>query len=100
DKLYDATNEIFDNCLKTFQGIRNSNTSAICSIVAIGTLSIQYLSSQTSCVLPFNRESLINPFFSKQQVHTLFKEFEVMKNIQIDDEIVDDIYIQTSGYVK
>ncbi|CAG8688866.1 5882_t:CDS:2, partial [Funneliformis mosseae] len=35
--------------------------------------------------------------FYKQQVHTLFKEFEEMENIQIDDEIVDDTYIKTSG---
>jgi len=100
DKLYNATNGIRDNCLETFQSIRNSNTSAICSIVAIGTLSIEYLSPQNLCVSPFNRESLIDPFFSKQQVHALFKEFEEMENIQIDDEIVDEIYIQTSGYVK
>src|SRR6266511_2073599 len=46
DLLYNATEEIRNDCLKIFRGIKNTpDGSAIFSIVAIGTFSIRYLNS-------------------------------------------------------
>src|SRR2546423_11553858 len=84
------------NCLKIFRGIKNTpDGSAIFSIVAIGTFSIRYLNSTDLRFSPFNvGESLNNPNFNENQVCELFEEFANDRNIIIDHEIINDIYLQ------
>lgn len=99
DGLYNATDEVRDDCLNTFRFIKDSIYDfAICSIVAIGNFSIQYLKTSNMRISPFSiRESFNNPNFSKQQIEALFNDFTQEKSITIDKKIIDDIYLQTNG---
>uniref|UniRef100_U9T786 Uncharacterized protein n=1 Tax=Rhizophagus irregularis (strain DAOM 181602 / DAOM 197198 / MUCL 43194) TaxID=747089 RepID=U9T786_RHIID len=100
DGLYNATDEVRDNCLNTFRLIKDSIYDfAICSIVAIGNFSIQYLRTSNMRISPFSvRESFNNPKFSKQQIEALFNDFTQEKSITIDKKVIDDIYLQTNGH--
>jgi hypothetical protein len=99
DGLYNATDEVRDDCLNIFRCIKDSIYDfAICSIVAIGNFNIQYLKTSKMRISPFSiRESYNNPNFNKQQIQALFNEFTQEKSITIDKEIIDDIYLQTNG---
>ncbi|RHZ75162.1 hypothetical protein Glove_217g51 [Diversispora epigaea] len=100
DKLYDATDEVRNNCLEIFRGLKNTaDGSAIVSIVATGTFSIRFLNSSNSRLSPFNvADSLNNPYFSEEEVKLLFDEFATDRNIKIDSEVVKDIYVQSNGH--
>lgn len=76
------------------------------AIVIVGTFSIMHLdsnvsSSRQSLDSPFNVKDLVrNPNFSLDKVRTLFAEYEDENKMKIEDEIIEDIYTQTNGYVK
>ncbi|GES96543.1 P-loop containing nucleoside triphosphate hydrolase protein [Rhizophagus clarus] len=100
DCLYNATDEVRDDCLNTFRCIKESICDfAICSIVAIGNFNIQYLKTSEMRISPFSiRESFNNSNFSKEQIQALFNDFTQEKSITLDEEIIDDIYLRTNGH--
>jgi len=101
DKLYRASEDVKSSCLETLRGIRNDkNSFAIFSVVAVGPFSILYLNSKELTTSPFNvRTPFQNPNFTREQVQTLYEEFMKEEHITIDPEIIEDIYMQTGGYV-
>ena len=101
DKLFDASNEVRSKCLETFRAIKtNSHLYAIHSIVACGTFSIRHLNSTGQRFSPFNvAEFLRNPYFTLEQTQRLFNEYAQNEKITIDNDIVDDIFSKSNGYV-
>lgn len=99
DNLYNATDEVRNNCLATLRTIKNTeNGYAIKSIIVIGTFSIRYLNSTDSYLSSFNvGVQFDNPYFNENQVNELFNEFASDRSITIDHEIINDIYLQANG---
>ncbi|RHZ79745.1 hypothetical protein Glove_141g43 [Diversispora epigaea] len=93
DKLYNATDEVRNNCLEIFRGKKNTaDSSAIVSIVATVTFSIRFLNSSNPHLSSFNVSNYLNnSYFSEEKVCNLFSEFATGRNIKIDDEVVKDI---------
>jgi hypothetical protein len=86
DILESADDVIKSSFLKAVRGIKATrNEHAIWSINAVGLFSISHLSSKD--VKPFH-----NPNFTQEQV-ILFKEFTDHEQIEIDPEIINDIYM-------
>ncbi|CAG8604203.1 12284_t:CDS:2, partial [Ambispora gerdemannii] len=100
DKLYGANEDVKSSCLETLRGIKATKGNyAIRSVVAIGPFSILYLKSNNLTTSPFNvNESFQNPNFTLEQVQFLYEQFAEEYNLIIDQEIVEDIYIQTNGH--
>ncbi|RHZ88674.1 hypothetical protein Glove_21g216 [Diversispora epigaea] len=100
DKLYEATDEVRSSCLETFRGIKNMKQDfSIHSIVTIGPFSILRISMKKSTTSPFNvQEPFRNPNFTIKQVQFLYKQFADEFKLTIDQEVIDDIYIQTNGH--
>jgi len=102
DQIFNASDEIRDNCLSAFRAIRqNNNQYAIDSIIACGTFSLLPLTTSNPRVSPFNVNSSIrNPYFSFDDTQTLFKEYAQDEDIEIDELIVEEIFHNTNGYVQ
>ncbi|CAG8740359.1 16435_t:CDS:2, partial [Dentiscutata erythropus] len=100
DMLYNATEDVLILCLTTLHGIKASKQDyAICSVIAIGPFSIMHLNSNNLIMSPFNiNEPFQNPNFSLEQVQFIYKEFADEYELTIDQEVVEDIYIQTNGH--
>ena len=98
DKLYRVNNEVLLSCLETLRSIRtNKDIYAIQSIIAIGPFSILHLNAPVKNTSPFNvKEPFMNPNFTLKQVQTIYKQFAEENYIIINDDIVQDIYIQTN----
>ncbi|CAG8695878.1 20067_t:CDS:2, partial [Dentiscutata erythropus] len=100
DILYNAKEDILILCLTTLHGIKASKQNyAIRSVIAIGPFSIMYLNSNNLTMSPFNVNELFwNPNFFLEQVQFIYKEFTDEYKLTIDQEDVEDIYIQTNGH--
>ncbi|KAI9328404.1 hypothetical protein BDR26DRAFT_874030 [Obelidium mucronatum] len=101
DKLDDASEEIREDCLNTFRGIRNAgdSTTAIRSISVCGTFSIRRLNTQAQKTSPFNTsECVANPYFTEEQTKSLYDEYAVSEGITLDDRIVKDIHWKSAGH--
>ncbi|CAG8809104.1 7945_t:CDS:2, partial [Gigaspora rosea] len=100
DMLYHATEDVRSSCLNTLRGIKGTKENyAIWSVVAIGPFSILYLNSNNFTTSPFNvNEPFKNPNFTSEQVQFLYKEFADEYKLTIDQEIIEDIYMQTNGH--
>ncbi|CAI2186003.1 1650_t:CDS:2 [Funneliformis geosporum] len=57
------------------------------------------LSPRYEALLSFNiRDSFSNPNFTKDQVKILYKEFMDEYEIEIEEQVIEDIYAQTNGH--
>ncbi|RUS14169.1 hypothetical protein BC937DRAFT_94240, partial [Endogone sp. FLAS-F59071] len=73
--------------------------TVIQSIVSIGTFAILSLSQDNVTASPFNAvENFRNVSLTKEQVQELFQEFASDRDITIDPEVVDDIFLLTNGH--
>jgi len=101
DKLYRASDDVKSSCLETLRGIKTKKDNyAIWSVVAIGPFSILYLRSNNLTTSPFNvNNPFKNPNFSLEQVQFLYKQFADENGLTIDQHVIEDIYVQTNGYV-
>jgi hypothetical protein len=104
DGLYSATDEVlnsFLDCICTIKHVAKANKDyPILSVVAVGTFGILNLNSSDTYNSPFNvQKPLQNPNLSRDQVQRLFEEFELDQKIKIDPKVIEDIYLQTNGYV-
>lgn len=92
--------DIRSNFLCILRATRNSiENFVIQTIVVIGTYSILYTNSQKTS--PFNIKVLVrNPNFTLGQVRALFKDFGEDNKMDFEQQIIEDIFIQTNGYVK
>ncbi|CAG8831202.1 16349_t:CDS:2, partial [Cetraspora pellucida] len=99
DMLYSAMEDVRTSCLTTFRSIKPSKQNyAIRSIIAIGIFSILHLNSNNLTTSPLNvNEPFRNPNFTLEQVQLLYKEFTDEYELTIDQEVIEDIYIQTNG---
>jgi|SRR5581483_2705176 len=87
--------------LTKLRGIKTSLIYTIYSVIGIGTYSILDLNQSERRFSPFNiRDSFSNPNFTKDQVKTLYNEFTKEYEIEIEDQVIEDIYVQSNGYVK
>ncbi|RHZ83804.1 hypothetical protein Glove_87g232 [Diversispora epigaea] len=100
DKLYRANEDVRSSCLETFRGFKASISNySIWSIVAVGPFSILHLRSNNLTTSPYNVNNPIrNPNFTFEQVHFLYKQFADEYKLTIDQEVIEDIYIQTNGH--
>ncbi|CAG8648719.1 4353_t:CDS:2, partial [Cetraspora pellucida] len=99
DMLYSATDDVRSSCLSTLRGIKTTKDCyAIKSVFAIGPFSILHLNSNKLTTSPFNvNEPFQNPNFTLEQVQFLYKEFADEFKLTIDQEVIEDIYMQTNG---
>ncbi|CAG8793228.1 20719_t:CDS:2, partial [Dentiscutata erythropus] len=97
--LYNATKDILTSYLMTFHVIKASKKDyTICSIIAIGPFSIMYLNLNNLTTSPFNDNKLFqNSNFTLEQVQFIYKEFTDKYKLKIDQEVIEDIYIQTNS---
>ncbi|RHZ81155.1 hypothetical protein Glove_123g146 [Diversispora epigaea] len=100
DKLYEATDEVRSSCLGTLRSIKNMKQNfSIHSIVVIGPFNILCISTKKLTTSPFNvQEPFRNPNFTMKQVQFLYKQFADEFKLTIDQEVINDIYMQTNGH--
>ena len=100
--LHSAQPNVRDSFLNVFREIRNADgVYAIRSIIAAGLYSMTYLRTSNGTVAPFNSGIHIrNPNFTLEGVGQLFREFATDRRIQIDDDIIEDVFKKTNGYVS
>lgn len=100
--LHNAQPNVRDSFLNVFRGIRDSDgIYAIRSIIAAGTYSMAYLCTSNTFNYPFGFGIHIpNSNFTLEEVCELFREFANDHEIQIGDDIIEDIFNKTNGYVS
>lgn len=112
DKLNRAPDEVVDSVLDVLRGMRQRR-EAYClqvypqipfvsshsqSVVTIGPFSILQLTGRSSS--PFNvRKAVQAPYFTLEEVKDLFSIYEEKKGFELDQRIVEDIFVRTAGYV-
>ncbi|KYR00605.1 hypothetical protein DLAC_02628 [Tieghemostelium lacteum] len=99
DLLFLSTSSVYSDILKTFEGIKNSDYTAIHSLVAIGHFGLLKLIDKSS---PFKFTSRIRvPYFSEDQVLELFGMYSAdrpfLNPLSIKD-IAKHIYSKTNGH--
>ncbi|RUS18183.1 hypothetical protein BC937DRAFT_89064 [Endogone sp. FLAS-F59071] len=73
---------------------------AVQSVVGVGTFNILTINTEDHAIYPFNiSDAIKNPNFTPEQVITLFKEFAMEYKFEIPDEVIQDIYVNSNGYV-
>lgn len=99
DKLYRINEDVKSSCLETFRGIKaKKGNYAIWSIIVIGAFSILHLKSNNLTTSPFDTiDPFHGPDFILEQVQSLFQQFANEYKLTIDQEVINDIYIQTNG---
>ncbi|RUO95374.1 hypothetical protein BC936DRAFT_144218, partial [Jimgerdemannia flammicorona] len=103
DALLHAENiSIRDSFLGVLHSIKTTdNIYIVKSVVGIGTFNILSLNTQTKALSPFNiSDAFKNPNFTPEQVTTVFKEFATEYKLEIPDDVIEDICLNTNGYVK
>ncbi|CAG8704802.1 9381_t:CDS:2, partial [Funneliformis caledonium] len=75
DRLYGAINKVHDDFLGCFHTIKH-----------VITVNSNYL-------------ILSNPNLSKKQVQKLFEKFKLEHKFKVCPDVIEDIYLQTNGYV-
>ncbi len=93
DTLLGAPQQVLDSIVNTLKAIKEAG-EAYClqSFIGIGPFSILELAGQATS--PFNISPVQIQFWTKKQVHHLFKQH----NNTIESEIIDDIYERTAGH--
>jgi len=101
DLLHSANEAIRDGFLNALRTIRqNIDTYAIDSIIVGGTFSMQHLTATNHFISPFNASGTFsNPYFTLEDTQRLFMEYKNDEGITIDDDIVQDIFFKSNGYV-
>jgi hypothetical protein len=98
-----AFDDIKNDFLRALREIKNhKNAYAIRSVIATGTFSILHLSTTKSSLSPspFNVSNCIqNPYFSVEETRTLFHMFAQDNDMVIDDEVVEDVWAKSNGYI-
>ncbi|RGB24234.1 hypothetical protein C1646_773377 [Rhizophagus diaphanus] len=70
-------------------------------LIIVGTFGILVLNSSNNYDSPFNvRDPFQNPNLSKEQVQRLFKEFGLEHKLNVESEVIEDIYLQTNGHAS
>ncbi|KAF9172172.1 hypothetical protein BGX20_006216 [Mortierella sp. AD010] len=89
-----------DNFLGILHAIKTSGDMyAVKSIVGVGTFNILKLNTDSRLLSPFNvTNAFNNPNFTSEQVKTIFKEFAVEYELEIADEVIEDIFLNTNGH--
>jgi hypothetical protein len=101
DMLYKLDKKVRSEFLRILRSIRNGiENYVIQAIVVIGTFSILHIDATDPYTSPFNIKDLIqNPNFTLKQVQKLFEEFGEDNKIEFEQEVIEDIFTQTNGYV-
>ncbi|GJJ73244.1 hypothetical protein EMPS_05602 [Entomortierella parvispora] len=102
----DSATEICSSVLSALRSIRNDPSrgkgapqNAISSVVSIGTYGILKLTQSNSALSPFNSsDNLQNRGLSTDQVHALYNEFAVDRDMTIDNEVTEDIFLLSNGH--
>jgi len=99
--LHGAHPDVRDSFLNVFRDLRNSSGKYVVrSIIAAGIYSMTYLRTRNKSVSPFNSGIHIqNSNFTVKEVGQLFHDFAKDHDIQIDNDIIQDIFKKTNGYV-
>ena len=98
--LNNAPEDIVTECLGALRTLKHDrSTYAIRSLIVAGTYSILDFNTSRS-VSPFNVAKIVtNPYFSPEDVQSLFHEFAENIGFAIDDDIAGDVWAQSNGYV-
>jgi len=101
DTLFLATEDIRNEFLGALREIRNNNSAyRIDGVIATGTFNIRRFSTTEYSLSPFNVANAIhNPYFNIGETRALFKEFALDNNFKVADEVVEDIWAKSNGYV-
>lgn len=93
--------DVRESFLNVFRDIRNSSGKyVIRSIIAAGIYSMTYLRTSNKSVSPFNSGIHIqNPNFTLEEVGQLLGDFAKDREIQINNDITQDVFNKTNGYV-
>lgn len=99
--IHRVQTNVRDSFLNVFRAIRNTDgIYTIRSIIAAGNFNIACLSTSDN-FSPFNSGIHIqNSNFTLEEVGRLFHEFAKDHKIQIGDDIVEDVFDKTNGYVS
>ena len=100
--LHSVHPDVRDSFFNVFRTIRDADgIYVIRSIIAAGTYSMTYLRSSNKAFSPFNSARHIrNSNFTLEDVGQLFHEFAKDHNIQIGNDIIEDVFNKTNGYVS
>jgi hypothetical protein len=103
DKLNDenTSEEAHNACLEVIRSFKNNrNKYVVKSVISIGTFGILALNQKNPKLSPFNvADGLAGDGLTKEQVEALYAEFANDRGVQIDSQVVENIFILTSGYV-
>jgi hypothetical protein len=101
-ELYRAPEDVKDECLRALREIRNNSEEyAISSILAAGTFSVVHLNPKDSKLSPFNIVSghVQSPYFTLEETRILFREFATDNLIEVEDDVIQDVWERSSGSV-
>jgi hypothetical protein len=93
--------DIKNEFLQALWEIRNNKDRyAIHGVIAAGTFSILHMTSTKTCPSPFDiSNSIQNPYFSVEETNILFDMYAQDKDIIIEDDVIEDIWAKTYGYL-
>lgn len=96
--LQDAAKESLASLLAALRSMKpERNMYALQACVIVGPLSILHAPINISS--PFNVSDAIQaPYFTKEEVTTLFKQFEAKTGKKLEEGIVEDVFSRTQGH--
>jgi hypothetical protein len=99
-ELHSAFVNVRNDFLRTLREVRNHATAyAIKSVIGAGTFSILRLNREDPSIAPFNiSERINNSYFTIEETRVLFNQFAQDAEIEIDDAIIEDIWVKSGGY--
>lgn len=88
-----------DSFLNVFRALRDAD--GMYKIRSAGTYSMTYLRSSNKVSSSFiSGHHIQNPNFTLEEVGQLFREFAKDRNIEIGNDIIEDVFSKTNGYVS
>ena len=101
DKLFLAPDDIRDEFLQTLREFKNNKYAYdIHGIIVAGTFNILHLSTTHHSLSPFNVADVIQtPYFTIEETTTLFHMFAQDNSIDIDDDVIKDVWAKSNGYI-
>ena len=101
DKLFSAPDDIRDEFLQTLREFKNDKHAYdIHGIIVAGTFDILHLSTTHHSLSPFNVADVIQtPYFTVEETRTLFHMFAQDYSIDIDDDVIKDVWAKSNGYI-
>jgi len=97
--LYNASRDVRNQCLTALREIKdNCAEYAISSVIAAGTFSSVHLNPTDNSLSPFNVATLVqNPNFTLDETRVLFRQFMDETDINIEDDVIEDVWVRTGG---